>query len=60
MKKYEFFDILRVLKNNPNYTQRQIAKKLDISLGKLNYLVRSLADKGLIKINNFRSLYIAW
>ena len=54
MKKYEFFDILRVLKNNPNYTQRQIAKKLDISLGKLNYCLKALKSKGLIKFTNFK------
>ena len=47
-------NILRELYNNPNSSQRDLAKNLDISLGKLNYLVRSLADKGLIKINNFR------
>lgn len=47
-------DILREVHNNPNLSQRDLAKNLDMSLGKLNYLIRSLANKGLIKINNFR------
>ena len=54
MKNYEFFDILRILKNNPKYTQRQIAKKLNISLGKLNYCLKALKSKGLIKFKNFK------
>ena len=47
-------DILREVHNNPNLSQRDLARNLDMSLGKLNYLIRSLANKGLIKINNFR------
>ncbi len=47
--------ILREVHNNPNLSQRDLAKNLDMSLGKLNYLIRSLANKGLIKINNFKN-----
>ena len=54
MKDYEFFDILRTLKNNPDNSQRQIAKKLNISLGKLNYCLKALKFKGLIKYKNFK------
>ena len=48
-------DILREVHNNPNLSQRDLARNLDMSLGKLNYLIRSLASKGLIKINNFKN-----
>ena len=48
-------DILREVHNNPNLSQRDLARNLDMSLGKLNYLIRSLANKGLIKINNFKN-----
>ena len=36
------------------YTQRQMAKELGFSLGKLNYCIKSLKNKGLIKIQNFK------
>jgi len=47
-------EILRKIEENPNLTQRQIAKYLGLSLGKTNYLIKALLDKGLLKINNFR------
>ncbi len=47
-------EILTNIEANPNLTQRQIAKKLGVSLGKTNYLIQALLEKGLLKINNFR------
>ena len=47
--------MLRVIKNNPDLTQRDIAKDLKLSLGKVNYCIKKLKDKGLIKINNFKN-----
>lgn len=47
-------EILRKIEENPNLTQRQIAKHLELSLGKINYLMQALLGKGLLKINNFR------
>ena len=47
------FQVLRKIKNNPKSTQRELAKDLGFSLGKLNYCLQSLREKGLIKINNF-------
>jgi len=47
-------EILQKLEENPNLTQRQIAEHMDISLGKINYLIKALLGKGLIKVNNFR------
>ena len=48
------FNILRKIANKPNSTPRDMAKSLDISLGKLNYCLKALKEKGLIKINNFK------
>ena len=47
------FAVLRKIKNNPKSTQRELAKDLGFSLGKLNYCLQALREKGLIKINNF-------
>ncbi len=47
-------EILSNIEANPNLTQRQIAKKLGVSLGKTNYLIQALLGKGFLKINNFR------
>ena len=52
--KQDHFDVLRKIKNNPESTQRQLAKDLGFSLGKLNYCLKALKDKGLVKIENFK------
>lgn len=46
---------LRLLESNPDLSQRELAKALGVSLGKANYCVRALLDKGLIKMQNFRN-----
>lgn len=48
------FRILRLLQDDPTLTQRQIADGLGISLGRLNYCLKALLDKGWIKIQNFQ------
>ena len=53
-KSQDYFDLLRKIQNNPNSTQRELAKDLGFSLGKLNYCVKELHKKGLIKIENFK------
>ena len=53
------FNILRKIANKPNSTQRDMAKSLDISLGKLNYCLKALKEKGLIKINNFKKAKVS-
>ena len=50
----EHFQILRKIDKKPNSTQRELAKDLGISLGKLNYCIAALKKKGLIKIQNFK------
>ena len=46
--------ILKILKDNPKMTQRQMAKELGLSLGKTNYVVGALVDKGWVKLSNFK------
>ena len=50
----DHFNILRKIQTNPNSTQRELAKELGFSLGKLNYCLKALQKKGLIKIENFK------
>ena len=50
----DHFNILRTIKKKPNFTQRKLASKLGFSLGKLNYCLKSLRQKGYFKIINFR------
>jgi len=45
--------ILKIVGENPDISQRQLASKLGISLGKTNFLIKALFDKGLIKAGNF-------
>ena len=49
-----YFRILRMLQDNPDMTQREIAQKLGISTSGLNYCLKALIDKGLVKVHNFR------
>ena len=48
------FNVLRKIKSKPSYSQRELANELGFSLGKLNYCLKALKEKGLIKINNFQ------
>lgn len=47
------YRLLRLLEQEPQLSQREIADRLGISLGKVNYCVRALIDKGWIKMGNF-------
>ena len=50
----DHLNLLRKIKNKPESSQRQLAKDLGFSLGKLNYCLNALIHKGLIKIHNFK------
>ena len=50
----DHFEILRKIDKKPQMTQRELASELGFSLGKLNYCINALKDKGLLKINNFK------
>jgi EPS-associated MarR family transcriptional regulator len=47
--------ILKKLQDDPQISQRDLARDLGISLGRANYCLRALMDKGLIKANNFKN-----
>ncbi|QIT57252.1 MarR family EPS-associated transcriptional regulator [Aquisalimonas sp. 2447] len=48
------YQLLKLLEANPHMSQRQLAEAAGVSVGKMNYLLRGLADKGLVKAENFR------
>ena len=50
----DHFNVLRKIQKSPESTQRKLAEELGFSLGKLNYCLKALKAKGLIKINNFK------
>ena len=54
-KKQNKFQILKSLERDPHPTQRQLSNDLGVSLGKTNYCLKSLIEKGFIKVNNFRN-----
>lgn len=48
------YRLLKLLEANPQLSQRQLADALGVSVGKTNYCLRALLDKGLVKVRNFR------
>ena len=46
-------DLLRKLDSNPHFTQRELSRDMGVSLGKVNYCMKKLTEKGLIKLTNF-------
>lgn len=49
------YKILKLLQENPEISQRELAQKLNISLGKVNFCLKALVEKGLLKVTNFRN-----
>ncbi len=49
------YGLLKTLEDNPSLSQRDLAKRLGISLGKVNFCLNALVEKGCLKINNFRN-----
>jgi len=49
------FRVMRILQENPDLTQRELAERLGISVGGLNYCLKALMEKGLVKMKNFTS-----
>jgi EPS-associated MarR family transcriptional regulator len=54
-KKQNQFQILKSLERDSYPTQRQLSNDLGVSLGKINYCLKSLIEKGFIKVNNFKN-----
>lgn len=48
------YELLRQLNQEPTASQRSLAARLGVSVGKINYCLRALVDKGWVKANNFR------
>ncbi len=48
-----YFRVMRILQKNPDLTQRELAEQLDVSVGGLNYCLKALMEKGLVKMQNF-------
>ena len=46
-------DLLRKLEENPEYTQRELSQEMGVSLGKVNYCMKKLVEKGWVKLMNF-------
>ena len=51
----KILSIIKELEQNPAITQRDLALKLKISLGKINYFINALIDKGIIEAKNFKN-----
>jgi EPS-associated MarR family transcriptional regulator len=47
--------VLRAIEDNPEITQRELARELGVSLGKVNYCIKALIQKGWVKANNFKN-----
>ncbi len=53
MKDEVTYKLLKLIEAEPHLSQREIAQKMDVSLGKTNYCLKALIDKGYIKLQNF-------
>lgn len=49
------YRLLRLLTEHPNHSQRELASELGLSLGKTNYCLRALIERGWVKVQNFRN-----
>jgi EPS-associated MarR family transcriptional regulator len=49
------YKILKILEANPEISQRDLARELDISLGRANFCLKALIEKGLLKATNFKN-----
>ncbi len=49
-----YFRVMRLLQENPDLTQRELAQRLGVSVGGLNYCLKALMEKGLVKMQNFQ------
>jgi EPS-associated MarR family transcriptional regulator len=49
------YKILKLVEANPEVSQRELAKQLGVSLGKVNFCLKALIEKGLLKATNFRN-----
>ncbi len=55
LKSEAVLKVLQEIKNNPEMTQRELSSRVGISLGKVNFLLKALIHKGLVKAHNFKN-----
>ena len=60
MQENNHYELLHILEEQPDISQRQLARQLDISLGKANYCLKALLDKGWVKARNFKNSQNKW
>ena len=51
----ELLELMHIVQENPNISQRQLAKKIGLSIGKVNYCLKALIDIGFVKVDNFNN-----
>lgn len=51
----EFLTILREISENPQVTQRELSSRVGLSLGKINFLIKAMVNKGFVKAVNFKN-----
>ena len=49
------YQVLKILEQNPQISQRELAREMGVSLGKVNYCLQALMKKGLVKASNFKN-----
>lgn len=54
------FRVMRLVEQCPNITQREVAERLGISLGRVNYCLSALIEKGWVKVQNFQASETKW
>ena len=53
MREETYLKVIRLLQENPDLTQRELAEHLGVSVGSVNYCLKGLMEKGLVKMKNF-------
>ena len=51
----ELLELMHIVQENPNISQRQLAKEIGLSIGKVNYCLKALIDIGFVKVDNFNN-----
>ena len=51
----ELLELMHIVEKNPNISQRQLAKEVGLSTGKVNYCLKALIDIGFVKVVNFKN-----
>ena len=60
MQEDNHYKLLKILELQPDISQRQLAERLGISLGKANYCLKALLEKGWVKARNFKNSQNKW